>query len=173
MIKNPPGRPFIDVDWKIVDGLLRHQCTCEEIAGELGISADTLTNRIKEKDGGIYSGFSEYAASKKLSGKARLRSTQFAQALEGNTRMLDKLGDVYLGQSKEQEHLPPHDKNLEMEHLVILQQQEILSLKEQLDALKPKTDSIICGSNETIQHLDRSNTGWKDVYFNSEAGPSS
>jgi|SRR5271170_3768750 len=152
--KNPPGRQLIEIDWNKVDTLIRHQCTGEEVAGELGICYDTLVSRIQEKDNGIYSGFSEYASSKKSSGKARLRSSQFAKALKGDSKMLDKLGDVYLGQARKETELPPNEPTLMDLHNVL---GENKSLKEQLeqlqkefDAFKSQADPLIPTSDQTL-----------------------
>lgn len=39
---------------------------------------------------------------------------------------------------------------------ITIKDEEIQKLKDELNALKPQTDQIICGSNEEIQYMDRS-----------------
>jgi hypothetical protein len=42
------GRPRIEFDRKVIEGLASIQCTDEEIAAVLGVSVDTLTRRKKD-----------------------------------------------------------------------------------------------------------------------------
>jgi hypothetical protein len=169
-VKNPPGRPVIEIDWKKVDDAVKCQCTCEEVAGKLGISTDTLIKRIQEKDGGIYSGFTAYSESKKKAGLSTLRESQFYYALKGNSSLLCKLGDVYLGQAQKQDHLPPNDALLNIVDQLTLENQ---SLKEQLDALKRQANQVICGSDSTVQHLGGGDESGQDIHINPEASDSS
>lgn len=100
MEENKTGRPFIDVDYKLIDNYLKAQCDGVGIAAALGVCPDTLYNRIKEK----YSlTFSAYAAIKKAEGKEMLRAKQFQSAMEGDKTMLIFLGKQYLDQKDKKE----------------------------------------------------------------------
>lgn len=90
------GRPRKTLDWGLFDQLCAVQCTLEEIAGVLQVSADTLERRIAEKFG---STFAEVFEQKRKAGFGSLRSKQFEIAMSGNVTMLIWLGKQYLGQS--------------------------------------------------------------------------
>lgn len=94
------GRPAIEIDWSIVDGLCEIQCTRDEIAGVLGIEPDTLVRKMKEEHG---IGFVEYFSLKSASGKASLRRKQYTIAMDGNAQLLVHLGKNWLGQSEKTE----------------------------------------------------------------------
>lgn len=94
------GRPKIDIDFELVDNLIKIFCTGEEIASVLGVHYDTLYNRVKEE---FDMTFSDYIKSKQGEGKASLRRMQWKKAQAGNSTMLVWLGKQYLGQTDKQE----------------------------------------------------------------------
>lgn len=101
-IQNKGGRPrkeMTDEEFDRVIGMIRIQCTAEEIAGVLSVSSDTLDRRIKER-GEI--GFAELYKKHASFGKASLRRLQWRAAEAGNPTMLIWLGKQVLGQSDKQ-----------------------------------------------------------------------
>ena len=100
--KNPAnngGRPKKIIDYATLDKLCAIQCTGEEIAAILGLSYESLNNKLKQEK---KMGFLEYFKQKGSTGKASLRRRQFTMA-ESNPTMAIWLGKQYLGQ-KDQSH---------------------------------------------------------------------
>jgi AraC-like DNA-binding protein len=93
------GRPQKTFDWALFDHLCATQCTLEEMATALNVSADTIERRVSEKFGAT---FAEIFQQKRKAGFASLRSKQFEVAMSGNVAMLIWLGKQYLGQSDKQ-----------------------------------------------------------------------
>jgi hypothetical protein len=96
----PTGRPRAIINWRKVDSLLRAGCNGTEIAGLLGIHADTLYHACEEK---YKVAFSAYQQAKREQGKELLRYAQFQSALNNNTTMQIWLGKQLLGQKDKQE----------------------------------------------------------------------
>jgi hypothetical protein len=94
------GRPQADIDWSEVDRYLEAGCTGSEIAGFLGIAADTLYNRC-EVDHKV--NFSAYSQQKKSRGEALLRAKQYQMAMKGDRTLLVWLGKNRLGQKEPKE----------------------------------------------------------------------
>lgn len=111
--KNKGGRPRIEMDepvftaWDQLDALIIWS-TQEYCADRLGISADTLAARIKEKTG---LSFPEYKRQKMEPMKINLLKKQYDTAMSGNVTMQIWLGKQYLGQSEKvqtrNEHISP------------------------------------------------------------------
>jgi len=80
--KNKGGRPKAVIDWEFVDKALQAHCSGAEISGKLGIHPTTLYNACEREK---KMPFSEYATSKKDSGKALLKMSIFKNAMDGNT----------------------------------------------------------------------------------------
>lgn len=93
--KNLGGRPRKEIDYTLLDKLCSIQCTGEETASVLGMSYESLNNKLKEEGHG---GFLEYFKKKSATGKMSLRRKQMETALAGNVGMLIWLGKQYLGQ---------------------------------------------------------------------------
>ena len=102
------GRPKIKIDWDVVSGLCRIQCTQTEIASVLDISEDTLVRRIKGK---FKLTFAEYYKKESSGGRISLRRAQWSRALgnkdttgkfknDGNVTMQIWLGKQYLNQKE-------------------------------------------------------------------------
>lgn len=70
--------------------------TAEYCAEQLGMSADSLDRRIKEKYG---HGFAEFKKKAQEPMRINLMKKQYDVAMTGNTAMLIWLGKQYLGQS--------------------------------------------------------------------------
>lgn len=89
------GRPKKEIDFKILEGLCRIQCTEEEIAGVLEVSVDTINRKCK-----VHYGCTFAEASKRFAdlGKVSIRRSQFKMA-ETNCTMAIWLGKQYLGQT--------------------------------------------------------------------------
>lgn len=95
-------RPLLNIDWKIVDGLLEAGCSGVQVASHIGVHRDTLYDRTLVEKGVI---FSAYAQSKKSTGDSRLAFKQYEDALgvskvKGNVQLLLRLGETRLGQGK-------------------------------------------------------------------------
>ena len=94
------GRKKIEIDWEVVDDKLSKFCEGTEIAALLGITEDTLYNRVKE----VFNlDFSVYKAQKRAKGEQILRELQLKSAMNGNVVMQIWLGKQYLGQSDKAE----------------------------------------------------------------------
>lgn len=96
VMKKPPHRPLIPINWEQVEKMCAIQCTGEEIAGVLNIDYDTLQNACKREQNCT---FSEYIKQKKSNGRMSLRRKQYSIAMDGNATMLIWLGKNWLGQS--------------------------------------------------------------------------
>lgn len=94
------GPKIKEVDWRLVDNLLRIQCTGEEIAGAIGVSYDTLERRCKEDND---CKFADYSEQKRMGGRASLRRMQWKTADSGNPTMQIWLGKQMLGQRDKME----------------------------------------------------------------------
>lgn len=81
------GPPPIRVDEDVLRGLASLQCTYDEMAGVLGVSADTLERRYRE-----------VVEAARATGRTTLRRLQWRGAQEGNPAMLIWLGKQMLGQ---------------------------------------------------------------------------
>jgi hypothetical protein len=88
------GRPQKAVNWLIVDYLCVRQCKLTQIANQLGISPDTLERATRREKG---MKFRVYASHQRLRGFASLRVKIWEKAMAGNTKLLIRLGEQYLG----------------------------------------------------------------------------
>ena len=85
------GRPRIELDERQIVELAKLQCSNEEIASVMGVSADTIVNN-----------FSEAISRGREMGKVSLRKAQWDKAVkDGNPQMLVWLGRFYLRQREE------------------------------------------------------------------------
>lgn len=85
--------------WEQLDALIIWS-NAEYCAEKLGISADTLSERIKERTG---LSFPEYKEQKKEAMRVNIRKKQYDVAMSGNVSMLIWLGKNELGQSDKNE----------------------------------------------------------------------
>ena len=93
-----------EVNFEQLKAMVRIQCTAEECAAIMGMSADTLDTRLKDAG---YAGFSEFYQKYSHEGKMSLRRAQWEAATKKkNPTMLIWLGKQYLGQKDkiENEH---------------------------------------------------------------------
>lgn len=101
MADDPPrrmGRPRIEfggAEWQQLEAMAQIHCTRDEMAGVLGVSADTLERRIQEEHGLTFAAWFERASA---GGKVSLRRLQWKKAKEGNVAMQIWLGKQLLGQ---------------------------------------------------------------------------
>jgi len=93
--KHAGGRPRIEIDWKLIEGLCEIQCTQSEIASVAGISVDTLV-RSCPVDQNV--SFAEFYKIYSENGKSSLRRAQFKKAMSGSVPMLIWMGKQLLGQ---------------------------------------------------------------------------
>lgn len=94
------GRKKIILDWEKVDKMLEAGLNGVEVSEMLGISFDTLSNRVKEDK---KTDFSEYSRLKRSKGDGRLKLSQFNIAMNGSEKMNIWLGKQRLGQSDKKE----------------------------------------------------------------------
>lgn len=121
----PIGRATKEIDWVEVEFMMLAQSTGIEIAGAFGVHPDTFYQRFQRQYG---IRFTDAITSKIDGGKAKLRSTQFKNAMRGNTQLLLRLGDVWLGQDKKMD-VTPNDSNID---LLLQALQENKELKQKL-----------------------------------------
>jgi len=95
------GRPEKKIDWELVDRMLQANCSAKEIASHFNLHYQTFYERIAEK---YNTNFTNYAASQRESGLAKLKLSQFEKATDnsskGNVQMLIWLGKNLLGQKE-------------------------------------------------------------------------
>lgn len=153
------GRKEIPIDMKIVDDLLIQGANGMQIAAYLGVHEDTLYNRI-QFDFGI--NFSEYSAKKRSKGDAMLHAAQFKKAIRGDNTQLVWLGKNRLGQRDGEDRgaNPANDKDLttlltsiKSQPPLIELQEEIKSLREQLDALKQQANPQLQSSEQAFEYM--------------------
>ena len=83
--KKQLGRPQKPIDEKVLANLSQINCTQEEIASILGISARTLQRR-----------YADLIEVNKNKGKASLRKRMYEKALKGNDKLMIWLSKQYL-----------------------------------------------------------------------------
>ncbi len=98
--QNKGGRPKKEINYKVLDGLCKIQCTGAECSSILNISYEVLDVKLLEEQG---MGFQDYWAIKSAGGRQSLRRKQFQLALKGDKTMLVWLGKQYLGQAEKHE----------------------------------------------------------------------
>ena len=86
--KKQLGRPQKPIDEKVLANLSQINCTQEEIASILGISARTLQRR-----------YADLIEINKNKGKASLRKRMYEKAMKGNDKLLIWLSKQYLNMS--------------------------------------------------------------------------
>lgn len=92
------GRPKIEINQDIFEGLCNIQCTLEEISGILRVSEDTIERWCRR----TYSRtFADALKRLGATGRESIRRAQFKLALAGNPTMLIWLGKQILGQRDE------------------------------------------------------------------------
>lgn len=127
-----------EIDWSRVDNMLISGSNGVECASAIGICPETLYLRCRKEKKLV---FSVYSQQKKEHGDAMLRAAQYQLAInDKNPTMLIWLGKVRLGQ-REQDYAPalaPNQKDLDKDHIIMSQANELAELKA--DADKPKTE---------------------------------
>ena len=98
--KNRGGRPRKEINFETLKGCCTVGCTAEECAGILGVTTQTIDNRLKEMGEG---GFFDFHKKHFDPTKQSLRRAQLKQAMDGNTTMLIWLGKQQLGQRDKHE----------------------------------------------------------------------
>jgi len=87
---------IIEIDWSKVGQMLEAECSGEQIAGQLGIHANTLYQRCKKE---LKLDFVTFKAQKRASGELLLKVKQFESAVKDkNISMLIWLGKQRLDQ---------------------------------------------------------------------------
>lgn len=128
-------RPEKDINWDVVEQLMKFGSSGVEIAGNLRIQKDTFYKRFKRKYGHSYQ---DYHADAHEGGKASLRASLWSKALNnkspGNAQLLLFMGRCILGlkEPDTSNYLSPNQSQLDQSHQIMFQQAEIERLKEQL-----------------------------------------
>src|ERR1700721_952559 len=89
------GRPPKAIDWKRVEFMMRAGCPAEEICEQFYIHRSNFHKQFKKEFG---ENFENFATRFRSAGRGNLREKQFAKAIQGSTKELDKLCDIELGQ---------------------------------------------------------------------------
>lgn len=98
------GRPRIELNWKLFNGLCSVFCTQEEISAIMEVSIDTL-EKVCKRDKRLT--FTEYYKKASANGKASLRRAQYKSAVETeNPTMMIWMGKQHLGQTDKQAEDP-------------------------------------------------------------------
>lgn len=101
MPRTGTGRKKIIIEWDKVNHYLTCGCLGTQVAAKIGVSADTLYDRVKEEFG---VDFSEYMRQKREIGEVLVKEAQFDEAVrQRNISMLIWVGKQMLGQSEKQE----------------------------------------------------------------------
>lgn len=90
-----PSKPLSDKEFEQLVGMIRIQCTQEEICEVFNMSITTLNRRLKERGEQNFEGLFKKHRSE---GKSSLRRAQWAAAQKGNPTMLVWLGKQMLNQ---------------------------------------------------------------------------
>jgi hypothetical protein len=107
--KRKVGRPkyeITDEQFKTLIGLVKIQCTQEEICDVLGITDKTLNLALKRRGEG---NFSELYKKNLSHGRASLRRNQWKAADKGVPSILIWMGKQYLGQKDQVETKATHE----------------------------------------------------------------
>lgn len=96
-----PSKPMSDTMFNQLLGMVRIQCTQDEICGILEMSEQTLDTRLKERG---YENFRDCYKRHGDEGRASLRRMQWKSAEEGNVTAQIWLGKQVLGQKDKHEH---------------------------------------------------------------------
>lgn len=143
----PAGRPTKLIDWDIVEKMIVSQCTAAEIAGHFHMHPSTFYRAVNEKTG---LNFENYALSFYSKGKGNLRLKQYQKAMDGNTSLLLKLGEVYLGQAEKKQTTDTQIDLVDYQNLLM----QFKALEEENKRLKDDNpNSGICYQPKTEPEL--------------------
>jgi len=120
-----------NIDWNIVDKLLRKRVSGVNVAARLGIHENTLYQRCK-KDLGVE--FVAYAQKKKAEGADMIGEKQFDVGMDGNVSMLIWLGKQYLGQTDKADHTSD-GKQIQPININVVKDENAEKYKTHLDKL--------------------------------------
>lgn len=99
-----PSKELSDKDFATLVSMIRIQCTAKEICGVLGMSEDTLSRRIREREIEGVRNFAELYRQHQSEGMVSLRRAQWKSAIENQNVVMQKfLGTQILGQSEKKE----------------------------------------------------------------------
>lgn len=130
------ARPEKPIDWDYVEKALIAGATQAKLAKSVGLHPDNLHDRFLKHYG---MSFTDYAGMKSPYGEVVLQIKQFEKAMKGNTQMLIWLGKNRLDQRDgvDKNAPPPNDEVISK--LI----EEVKTLKDQINATKPKTDTVV------------------------------
>lgn len=126
------ARPYIDIDWKLVEKLMESACTGLEIAGRMRMNKNTFYNRFKDKYG---VSFQDYNVPIEAAGAAMLKLMMHSKALNnqapGNVQMLIFLAKTRLGMRELEiaNILAPNQDQIDKEHKIMQLEHRIKELE--------------------------------------------
>ncbi len=135
------ARPRKEINWEMVEKLLEAKCSVQEISAMFRMNIETFYDNYKREYG---HGFAEKPMDYKKAGDATIRLTQYLQAVKGNTRMLERLGDIWLDQTvADNRSTAPNQQNIDIINENMRLKHENVLLKTQLEVTengdKPET----------------------------------
>ncbi len=144
----PMGRTKKEIDWDLVDLMLKANCHGTECAARFNVCPDTFYDRVKAEHG---VSFTEYSAERKAEGDSYIKVVQYEKALEKDNTMLIWLGKIRLEQKEaiDLKTVYPNDEKLaheanetKLKYELLLKAEENKKLKEELDGLKRQANPI-------------------------------
>ncbi len=99
-VKEPFGRPKIELNWNEFNKLCYFQCTLWEIAAWFDCSEDTIERRVKEEHGVTFAEYFKHFSGK---GKVSLRRKGFEMAMEGNSQVWKFFAQNFLDMNDKQD----------------------------------------------------------------------
>lgn len=123
------ARPLKEINWDVVEKQIEAKCTAREIAALCRIEINTFYDRFKLEYG---KSFADYADDLYCGGIGYQKYITHLRALSktGSVQLLIRYNEERLGWGKTTEIKPPNDDEIDKDHIIMLQANEILELKE-------------------------------------------
>ena len=131
------ARPLKEINWDMVEKLIEAGCNGYEIADTFRIDTDTFYIRFKKEYG---RSFQDYSANIYSAGIGYQKYVTHLRALSktGSVQLLIRYNEERLGWAKTSDIKPPNDDDIDKDHTIMLQADEIVELKS--NANKPETE---------------------------------
>lgn len=128
------ARPQKDIKWEAVLARMQAGNTAKQICQAHHLDSDTFYKRFKQEFG---CSFGDYSAPERDLGHGNVAYVQYTKALQGNTAMLLRLGEEWLGQGAPK---PPtvaaNQPTIDYEHIIMALENEITNLRENANQCK-------------------------------------
>lgn len=130
------ARPQKEIKWEVVLARMQAGNTAKQICQHHHVDTDTFYRRFKQEFG---CSFGDYSAAERDLGNGNVAFMQYTKAMQGNTSMLLRLGDEWLGQGAPKvQNLAANQPTIDYEHIIMELQNKIATLIENAD--KSKTE---------------------------------